>query len=378
MKVLLIEDNDSKAGVISNFMQANGVNGSNILRARNMSEFAAHLSQDIGLFVIDIKIPSMDGVALSENGEAILASIVEAGKDDALLIAISSYPNDFPKLRERFEARGCILADFQKKESWQSTLKHLLIQIKKNTRFDFLIFCALQVERSPYQVLFPNGNRIVRLGLQCYDIELGGRTGSVIQLPKMGLVNAAIVSGVCIDRFRPLVVGMSGICGGFSGQSRIGQLIVSAMAYEYQSGKWAEDGFSHEPYQVATEHNLLAKLESVIEYAGLLPELESGYMGCRPSEPAPPKTGIFTSGSAVIADQKFMDQIREAHRKVDALDMEVFSIHRASQISSNPPACICAKTVVDLGNGQKNDDLHGYGSHISAKFVAKGISTFFE
>ena len=96
-----------------------------------------------------------------------------------------------------------------------------------------------------------------------------------------------------------------------------------------------------------------------------------------PINPQKPEVGIFTSGSAVIADQKLMKQITEIHRKVGALDMEVFAVQRAAELSPHKPPCICAKTVVDLGDNKKNNDLHQYGSYISAKFLIKALGNFF-
>ena len=377
MKVMLIEDDNAKARTISAHLNKQGIPDERILRAKNMSDFTAGLSGDIGLFIIDLNLPNIDNGTASQNGKAILECIIKAGRDDALLLAISSYPEDFPELREYFEAHRCILANFQNKKGWQSTLDHLLIQLNKNIRLDFLIFCALQEERNPYVALTP-GKQIARGGIDCYDIEIDGNKGSVILLPQMGLVNAAVIAGLCIDRFKPRVVGMSGICGGFKSRAKLGQLIVSSMAYEYQSGKWASDGFLHEPYQVPTDHITLTNLKVLLSNHELITELEEGFRGTRPGEAHPPEIGIFTSGSAVIADNKFMKQIQAIHRKVTALDMEIFSIHRAAELSPHKPPCICAKTIVDLCDSSKNDKIHQYGSYISAKFLVKAITDFFK
>jgi nucleoside phosphorylase len=194
----------------------------------------------------------------------------------------------------------------------------------------------------------------------------------------MGLVNAAVTASLCIDRFKPTVVGMSGICGGFDGRAKLGQLFVSSMAYEYQSGKWASDGFRQEPYQVPTDHITLTKLKALLSTDGLIDELEVGFNGMkRPSDKQKPDVGVFTSGSAVIADEQLIKQIEGIHRKVNALDMEVFAVQRAAELSPYKPPCICAKTVVDLCKSDKNDDIHPYGSYISAKFLTKAISNYF-
>lgn len=240
-----------------------------------------------------------------------------------------------------------------------------------------MIFCALKEERDPYVVLL-NVNKSTRGGFSFYDVNIAGKIGAVVLMPQMGLVNAAITASMCIDKYKPKVIGMSGICGGFPKRAILGQLFVSAMAYEYQSGKWSNDGFKQEPYQASADHLTLTKIKSLLDTDDLLSTLENGFKGGnRPSAPQAPQTGIFTSGSAVIADANLLTQIETIHRKVDALDMEVFSLLRAAELSPHKPPCICAKTVVDLCGESKDDHLHKYGSYISAKFIISAIEKYF-
>lgn len=376
MKVMLIEDNDRKRREISSHLISKGISEKDIIVAKTMTDFASLLSADIGLFVIDFYLPSLDGGEAKKNGKEILQTIIKSGKNNSLLVAISSYPDEFPELRADYQANGCILSDFNDKKTWKSTLDHLVIQLKKDKRFDFLIFCALKEERSPY-ALFSEAQRINIAGIDCLTFEVEGKKGAAILLPQMGLVNAAITASRCIERFRPKLVAMSGICGGFEFNANLGQLLISSMVYEYQSGKWSEDGFINEPYQVSTDHMTMVKLDDLIESEGLLASLEEGFSGRKPDVTSEPKKAVFTSGSAVIADQKFLNQISSIHRKVSALDMEVFAIHRAAELSPNKPPCICAKVVVDLCGKEKNDEFHSYGNHISAKFIMKSIKNFF-
>jgi len=373
MTIMLIEDDNSKAKKIEEYLLKKGIMHKDIIRVCTMTDFAANLNEEIELFIIDCKLPSLDNGAASQNGQAILESIIKSGCNQALLLAISSYPNDFPELRSRFEAHGCILADYSDEEGWKSTLDHLLIQLNKNHKLDFLIFCALQEERNPYVTLM-NGKRNVRGDLDCYDIEINERKGSVILLPQMGLVNAAIISGLSIERFKPKIVCMSGICAGFKDFAQMGQLFISKMAFEYQSGKWISDGFLQEPYQSSLDNNMHTKLQSILQSETLISDLESGFQGNRPIKSISPSMGIFTSGSAVISTQEKMDDIKYIHRKVNALDMEVFAIKRAAELSPYRPKCICAKTVVDLGDKEKGDSIHSYGSYISAKFIIKSLN----
>ncbi|MEE4138716.1 hypothetical protein [Pseudomonas viridiflava] len=377
MKILLIEDNPGKASSIIDHLSAKGVALTDIIHAKNMTDFAAFLNYEIGLFIIDFKLPSYDGGSAIPNGKAILEAIIKSGKNDALMIAISSYPVDFPEVREQFEAHGCILSDYKNSDGWRSTLDHLLTQLKKSFRFDFLIFCALREERKPYTT-FLDGKGVNRGGVSCWDFDISDKKGSIILMPQAGLVNAAILAATCIDRYKPKIVAMSGICGGFKKQTELGQLLVSKMVYEYQSGKWADEGFLNEPYQVSTDPTLLSCVEGLLDDENLLEELEKGFRGGeRPTKYTPPATAIFTSGSAVIADEKYLNQIEKFHRKVQGLDMEIFAIQRAAELSSVKPLCLCAKTVVDLCNAEKGDKIHAYGSFVSARFVLKAIEHVF-
>ncbi|CAB3727244.1 5'-methylthioadenosine/S-adenosylhomocysteine nucleosidase [Achromobacter deleyi] len=372
MKVLVIEDNDEKRDAIVKHLHASGVRPSDILLADCIPEFTAHLQQDIDLFIIDIRIPSYKGGTETENGRTIIESIVKSGKSGAQLIAISAYPDEFKILRQYFEAHGCILSDFAS-DSWKSTLNHLLVQAKKNTKMDFLIFCALEEEMRPYYALSNNGQKTTRGSFTSFDFSISGKVGAAILLPRMGLVNAAAIAAVCVDRYKPSIVAMSGICGGFKGRVALGQLLISEMVYEYQSGKWTVDGFSQDPYQVSTSVTTLAALRHLIGDENFLSSLESGFRGYRPTAQNSPSLAIFTSGSAVIADPKFMTQVGEIHRKVGGLDMEIFGIKRAVQILGYNPHYVCAKVVVDLCDDDKDDKLHEYGALISAKFVLAAI-----
>ena len=376
MKIMLIEDDPLKKREIKNFLMSKDIDENDIILAGSMTEFTSNLHQDIGLFIIDLKLPNFDDGEASRNGRAILETIIKTSKHEALLLAISSFPDEFPDLRDYYESHGCILCGYSNKKVWQSTLEHLLVQLKKQMTKDFLIFCALKEERDPYIPLL-NGKKVNRRGIDFYDVDINGLKGSIVLLPQMGLVNSAIIAGICIDRYSPSLVGMSGICGGFSKNTALGQLLISQMAYEYQSGKWTEEGFKQEPYQVNTDNNTLTNLGLLIDNENLIAELETGNFSPRPRISHRPKLGIFTSGSAVIAKSDLLSDILESHRKASGLDMEVFSIHRAAELAKNKPCCICAKTVVDLCDSDKSDDLHAYGSFISAKFMLIAVVDFF-
>jgi nucleoside phosphorylase len=374
---MLIEDNKEKARDIADYITSKGLDRESILFAENLADVSAGLKYDIGLFIIDLKLPSIADGAATNSGKTILQMIIRSGQTNASLLAISSYPTEFPELRDEYESHGCVLADYSDPTKWKTALDHLLVRLKLQVRKEFIIFCALREERKPYVGLL-EVQRETRFGVEFMDATIAGRKGTIALLPQMGLVNAAVTAALCIDRLRPSLVCMSGICGGFEGRAQLGQLVFSTMAYEYQTGKWANDGFKQEPYQVKIDHLVDTMLRAMADESNFLSSLERDFGGeyraAKRSEVLP---GIFTSGSAVIAQEKFMSEIATFHRKVHALDMEIFAIKRAVELSPQKPSCICAKTVVDLGQEDKNDQLHSYGSHISAKFIINAIERFF-
>lgn len=379
MKIFIVEDDLGKRDEIAKYVASLGVEFDHILLAKDMAEFMGKFDDQVSICIIDLRLPAYDGAGPDRNGIGILQAIENAGAGRVKLLAISSYPEEFADIRPQFESRGCLLVDFDQKDVWMNVLKQMVIQVQSAEVLDFVIFCALRSERAPY-------TGMMRLGavpkfkdnLSRLDINIAGKKGTVIELPRMGLVDAAVVAGQCIEKFKPRMVAMSGICAGFPDRAELGQLLVPELAYEYQSGKWTADGFSQEPYQVPLSEHVRLLLRELLEDQTLLTRLEEGWQSDRPSKMTAPKLATFTSGSAVIASEKFIEQVANYHRRVSGLDMEVYSVFRAAHIARCKPDFMCAKTVIDLAGGQKDDALQPYGCVISARFVVEALERYFE
>ncbi len=379
VRVLICDDDPQKLAKISLFVESLNVADLWIDSATTMADFTSKFDEDVDVCVIDIRIPAYDGADADQNGLGILQHIEATSTGKTRLLAISAYPSEFDGIRPRFERRGCVLADYQNRDVWQNALRMLVLQCSSKPKFDFLIFAALPKERAPYLGLPElQGKLVVSDGLARYDIMVGEVLGSIIELPRMGLVDASIVAAKCIDKFNPRLIAMSGICAGISGRAEMGQLLIAETTYEYQTGKWTTDGFEAEPYQHSMSENLRTTIRHLLDYEGLTIDLEDGWKKRRPSETHKPKLSVFTSGSAVIADTKYLNQIASHHRKVSGLDMEVFGLHRAAHLSGKNPDVLCAKVVVDLADSLKNDDLQPYGCFISSRFLLRAIALYFE
>ena len=280
MKILITEDDVQKRDEISNYLADQGVNLEDIIIASNMADFMIKFDDLISLCIIDLRIPAYDGAGPEHNGIGVLQAVDKVGGGRVKLLAISSYPQEFSDIRGQFESRGCLLVDFHQKEIWKNVLKQMILQMKNLEVLDFIIFCALRAERKPFTAM-PElcGIPKFRDNLSRWDVSLTGKRGTIIELPRMGLVDASVVAGACIEKFKPKVVAMSGICAGFSGRAELGQLLVSELTYEYQSGKWTTDGFAQEPYQVPISEKMRIIAKERLEDPELLPRLENGWRG---------------------------------------------------------------------------------------------------
>lgn len=379
MKIMIIEDDEQKRSKILSYLETLGVPAAQIIVASDMADFMRKFDADIKFCIIDLRIPAYKGASQDNNGIGILQTMDKCGAGHIKLVAISAYPEEFQDIRDQFESRGCLLLDFNQEEVWQGVLKQMVLETQSTELMDFIIFCALRKERAPYTGMVElSGDPKTKDQITRLDVTIAGRRGTIVELPRMGLVDAAITAGKCIEKFKPKIIAMSGICAGFIQRAELGQLLVPELAYEYQSGKWTNEGFSGEPYQVPISEKVRVLARELIEDSKLLSRLEQDLKLHRPSKMSEPKLATFTSGSAVIASDEYMEQVSGLHRRVSGLDMEVYAIHRAAHISSCKPDVICAKTVVDLANGEKDDELHTYGCIVSARFIVEILQAYFQ
>jgi adenosylhomocysteine nucleosidase len=168
---------------------------------------------------------------------------------------------------------------------------------------------------------------------------------------------------------------MSGICAGVGKNAELGQLLVTDLVWEYQSGKWLDEMFEAEPYQVSIPQDTRLKVSKLLDRDNLISHLEANFSGkVGPSKLSAPKLATFTTGSAVIASDRRLAAVMQQHRKVAGLDMELFGFHRAVELSGQSVHALSAKVVVDKANETKGDELHEYGCFVSAAFVLDAVS----
>ncbi len=255
---------------------------------------------------------------------------------------------------------------------WKSTV--ILQRIERRVRIDFVIVCALEKERSGFKHTEATiGELEIISELDCLHLEIDGLKGVCVKPPRMGLVDASVISARAIELLNPKLICMAGICAGFSEEVEVGTLIVSDVCWEHQAGKWSGDTFKLEHYDITLENDVRVRLSQYIERNAPFDHLKAGQIASDKVLKQSVLLKPTVTGSAVIASEQRILEIRDQHRKLGGLDMEMYGLYRARELSMSKPICFGAKTVVDLADSAKADDVHEYGSVLSARFVVGAI-----
>jgi len=167
---------------------------------------------------------------------------------------------------------------------------------------------------------------------------------------------------------------MSGICAGVPEVADPGTVIVADPCWEYQAGKWAQDKFEMEPYSASIRPTFRTHINQIIlqDPHGLKLKEDLGFEELRYCKIM---IAPLATGSAVVANKQYFARVGDQHRKMAGLEMEMYGVYKAAELSTSLPLYFGAKTVVDAGDSDKGDTLHVYGSIVSARFIVGVIKS---
>lgn len=378
MKVLIIEDQNAKFEAVSEqVIECYADLSVTIVRAETMQEATKRLYESrFDLIVADLMLPirkkNEDPIDISDD----IVGVIESSDKNrgSNVVALTGFNDLYDEKRELFNDAGILIVKYGgEKEEWRRSLAAVLGRVREQESFDFVVLCALEKERGGFRqtsaALGPMKN--VR-GIDCLVARIGDLRGAIVRLPRMGLVEASISTTRVLEHFKPRLVAMSGICAGVVGNSKIGTVVVADICWEYQVGKWANNGFKMEHYDVPLDENVKTTINQFIEQDPKGKKVKEGLIDDAVifEDMA---IGPMATGSAVIADEEKISAIHGQHRKMVALDMEMFGVYRAAFSSPHVPIYFGAKTVVDLADGNKNDKFHDYGCAASARLIVQLI-----
>lgn len=174
---------------------------------------------------------------------------------------------------------------------------------------------------------------------------------------------------------------MSGICAGIPGKAKLLDIAIAETCHQHDFGKWSVNGYEPEVYSVPIKANLRAQLKKIItDEADFAPTICTDVTFDRDELPEEMKRltanvylAAASSGSAVVADERMVELIREQQRKGTIFEMESFALYEAARLHPLEVAFFSAKAVVDDGGPSKGDTYHRLACILSAKTVYECI-----
>lgn len=383
MKILLLEDEQHKIDNVTSFLRSL-LPDCSIEQVSTLFDFNKILgSESFDLIILDLIVPRFK----DSNETADTQQVIEAIRSEyrsinfkTPAIALTCYDI---KAEENFrplnELDITVITYSQDSDAWKKALHRKIECLPAKQKADFVIICALEKEAQGFQQTEAVvGRSEVIYGLNCTTIAVGAKKGIIVTCPRMGLVTASITTSQALMAFEPAIVCMSGICGGVSVASDIYDVVIADPCHQHDVGKWNDDKFAPEIYSVPIDFQLVQKFRQLISSDATLKKLAAGISLDRPE--FPPNKNQFefkikiapaSSGSAVVADQKIVDQIKTHQRKCAIFEMESYAVYEAARLSPLQPYYFSAKTVVDNGTSDKSDEFHRVGCILSARLVVE-------
>ena len=257
-------------------------------------------------------------------------------------------------------------------------LKNSLKNTRTQRNEDFVIFCALDEEREAfYNEGFAGSERRNIGGLDAAPLLIGSKHGLIIVPPRIGLIDASVVAAIAMRMFKPTIFAITGICGGYQENCKIGQLIVGSTCWEHQAGKLTPSGHEIEPYQWTMKEDVRLALSQVCLNEDIK-ELLYSRLFLESKDAVCPIFAPIVSGSTIIADSEIVQNIIAQHRRTVGIDMEMFGVLRAVEFIDDSVSCFGAKVVVDFADKKKGDAFHSLGCSDSARFAVKALEHLME
>ncbi len=156
----------------------------------------------------------------------------------------------------------------------------------------------------------------------------------------------------------PDLILMAGICAGNADKGlRLGDVVLSDMAFHYEAGKQTEGGFRPE---IECSNVDPVHVQWIKEYCAS----KGDQLECE--GPRRIIVGPFATGSSVVSKAAVFEDLQMRERGVLALDMEAYSVLKAVEISNRKIPAFVIKSVCDFADQNKDDSAHALAAKASA------------
>lgn len=358
--------------------------------------------QHFDVLILDMLLPEVPwGEPIDDGGVKLLEHLDEDPdlKLPTYIIGITASVDPIAAVEEAFQSKPWVLLKTSRGLAWEDALLALirhafdseaeqdagqyktdvcLITALKQPEFEALTKTSLQLE-NPVLI---DSMTFVQPG----TLDSNGQSLSVVAgcCLRMGATESSLLAAKLIERFRPKIVGLAGICAGFEEKVAYGDVIVADPCWDYSmSSKITRtpDGVTTvatAPDFIGVEGEISARFENLSADHSYLLALADRWPGEKPRHPPKIVVGPSATGAAVIADATvFADLRSKQHRGTIGLEMEAYGVYCAVRKASRPrPLVFSAKSVCDYATFLKDDKYQKYAAYTSACVVTEFLSRY--
>ena len=397
MKVLVVHDRTSVRTKISKVLIDLNVSPDSISVAEDSVQAKQALQQQLfDLVILDLTLPHLAGhsEAKYETAEELLLEIFEGHGLNVPgdLIGITKEKNALESVDTKIGPHLMAVIHETDTSQWTAQLRDRVRYIQKATNsrlrslgqnydYDAAIITALDIEMEPYHSLFalskhPHLQGGYEFLFNCKDSQV--RTGLAFSIGQAGQVSAASATQAILTQFRPEVVALSGICGGFEKKTELGDIILFQSVYDWDSGKWdgSEENaeFAPRPEPINFRNTPMDEIVRDIKRSGLEDEekilgnanaLSNGLV-----TKVGVKLGAMASGSSVVADKRMIPKIKQINEKILGVEMEAYGFAFAARNTPvKTPNLLIVKAVSDYCDEEKEDSYQSACCFLSASAI---------
>jgi nucleoside phosphorylase len=388
VRILVVEDNQQKLTKLVKVLEEAGVDREAINIAQTGMDARRLLgAQRYDLLILDIALPMRPEDSPDRTGGMkLLEELVERGTYQLpySVVGLTGFVELRNEFEDQFRARLWALEHYDSSDySWvdrlQAKVKYIVSRVSQRDRIHFANdVCVIAALNTPELTAVKSmdwgwsaANSLDEVGYY-YEgrFTSGGKSRTVVAAaaPRMGMVATAILTMKMILTFRPRLLAMVGVCAGLKGICEIGDILVGDPVWDWQMGKHSNGTFYVAPDHIDIPTAVAERFVQLGADKQLWFEAWNSYAGHKPRNIPLIKVGPVTSGSAVLADQRILTEIKLQHRKLLGVEMELYGMYAAARDCSLPtPITFGIKSVCDYADDMKGDEFQAYAAAMSVR-----------
>lgn len=203
---------------------------------------------------------------------------------------------------------------------------------------------------------------------------------AVFRQNNMGLVSASMTATYALNKFKPKLLLMCGVCAGVKDKANLGDLIIFSPVYDYGAGKYCAGHFLPDYRQ----HQINGVVRPIVEKMCCDINLKREIRDAWENQSGKPITELEIhiypggSGAAVITDEGVVEELKTHQRTLGAIDMESYAIAEvANAAMTKEIPWLVVKGVQDFATPLKNDQYREYAAFVSGVFIKKYLQEFY-